>query len=323
MSEVTDLIGRYKAGELTLGELAERFRNRRWPQAAPPLRPSSYLEMAARTQEDPGPDVPDSFNDVEALSSGTNCRPRSTSCCGTPWPKRSEPMAAGRNAPVAAVSRCPAGKWRRALRAAGLDWNVFTGPCRPIAGSTELPAGFAHPHASEEARKIAEDGMILRVPVGSGVHGTSITGQDDRDEIGPCLEARSSSPAWPASRTASAAWRHRWSSSSTSGTRPGTGSAARRTGRVRGTWMLWSTPRASRRGWPRPGTRRCAGAGHARRGGRVPQRRRGRAGQQRPAFRLPAGGWPVPGLPERAEGRDDRAGRCAHQPPGTGGRTRL
>jgi uncharacterized protein len=65
---------------------------------------------------------------------------------------------------------------------------VFTGPCRPIAGSTELPAGFAHPHASEEARKIAEDGMILRVPVGSGVHGTSITGQHDRDETGLCLE---------------------------------------------------------------------------------------------------------------------------------------
>lgn len=30
--------------------------------------------------------------------------------------------------------------------------------------------------------------MILRVQVGSGVHGTSITGQDDRDEMGICLE---------------------------------------------------------------------------------------------------------------------------------------
>ena len=30
--------------------------------------------------------------------------------------------------------------------------------------------------------------MILRVQVGSGVHGTSITGQDDRDEMGLCLE---------------------------------------------------------------------------------------------------------------------------------------
>jgi uncharacterized protein len=32
--------------------------------------------------------------------------------------------------------------------------------------------------------------MILRVQVGSGVHGTSITGQDDRDEMGLCLEPR-------------------------------------------------------------------------------------------------------------------------------------
>jgi uncharacterized protein len=32
--------------------------------------------------------------------------------------------------------------------------------------------------------------MILRVQVGSGVHGTSIAGQDDRDEMGVCLEPR-------------------------------------------------------------------------------------------------------------------------------------
>jgi uncharacterized protein len=43
-------------------------------------------------------------------------------------------------------------------------------------------------HASEEARKIAEDGMILRVQVGSRVHGTAIAAQDDRDEMGLCLE---------------------------------------------------------------------------------------------------------------------------------------
>jgi hypothetical protein len=57
-----------------------------------------------------------------------------------------------------------------------------------VPGSTQLPAGYPHPHASEEARAIAERGMILRVQVGSGVHGTSITGQDDRDEMGLCLE---------------------------------------------------------------------------------------------------------------------------------------
>ena len=58
----------------------------------------------------------------------------------------------------------------------------------PVPGPAALPGGFSHPHASEEARAIAEQGMILRVQVGSGVHGTSITGQDDRDELGLCLE---------------------------------------------------------------------------------------------------------------------------------------
>ena len=57
-----------------------------------------------------------------------------------------------------------------------------------VRGDTSLPAGYPHPHASEEARQIAEQGTILRVQVGSGVHGTSVTGQDDRDEMGICLE---------------------------------------------------------------------------------------------------------------------------------------
>jgi hypothetical protein len=61
-------------------------------------------------------------------------------------------------------------------------------PAQVILGSTALPAGFDHPHASEEARRIAEQGLILRAQVGSGVHGTSIGGQDDRDEMGLCLE---------------------------------------------------------------------------------------------------------------------------------------
>jgi hypothetical protein len=59
---------------------------------------------------------------------------------------------------------------------------------RPVPGSTALPSGYAHPHASEEARAIAEAGLILRTQVGSGVHGTAITGTDDRDEMGICLE---------------------------------------------------------------------------------------------------------------------------------------
>lgn len=47
-----------------------------------------------------------------------------------------------------------------------------------------------HPHSSVVARDIAERGTVLRVQVGSGVHGTSISGQDDRDEMGLCLEPR-------------------------------------------------------------------------------------------------------------------------------------
>ncbi|MGY1619342.1 DNA polymerase beta superfamily protein [Geodermatophilus sp. SYSU D00691] len=57
-----------------------------------------------------------------------------------------------------------------------------------IRGDRSLPPGFAHPHASEEARRIAEAGTVLRAQVGSGVHGTSVHGQDDRDEMGLCLE---------------------------------------------------------------------------------------------------------------------------------------
>jgi hypothetical protein len=59
---------------------------------------------------------------------------------------------------------------------------------KTIDGDTALPHGFDHPHASEEARLIAERGTILRAQVGSGVHGTAISGQDDRDEMGICLE---------------------------------------------------------------------------------------------------------------------------------------
>jgi len=57
-----------------------------------------------------------------------------------------------------------------------------------IHGSRALPPGYDHPHASEQARRIAEQGLILRAQVGSGVHGTSISEQDDRDEMGICLE---------------------------------------------------------------------------------------------------------------------------------------
>ncbi len=53
----------------------------------------------------------------------------------------------------------------------------------------QLPSAYpAHAHASAEAREIAQQGLKLLVQVGSGVHGTSIAGQDDRDEMGFCIE---------------------------------------------------------------------------------------------------------------------------------------
>lgn len=64
----------------------------------------------------------------------------------------------------------------------------MTNSPRSIDGDATLPSGFTHPHASDEARVLAERGLILRAQVGSGVHGTAISGQDDRDEMGICLE---------------------------------------------------------------------------------------------------------------------------------------
>ncbi|WP_017589920.1 nucleotidyltransferase domain-containing protein [Nocardiopsis ganjiahuensis] len=43
-------------------------------------------------------------------------------------------------------------------------------------------------HSSEEFARIAEQGTVLRCQVGSGVHGLSLDGQNDRDEMGVCVE---------------------------------------------------------------------------------------------------------------------------------------
>jgi hypothetical protein len=64
-SEVSDLVRELRAGTLTLDEVAQRFRERKWPRRRRPA-PTSYLEMAARTMDDPEPYDPDSFDDVTA-----------------------------------------------------------------------------------------------------------------------------------------------------------------------------------------------------------------------------------------------------------------
>ncbi|GAB3749480.1 nucleotidyltransferase domain-containing protein [Nocardiopsis nanhaiensis] len=43
-------------------------------------------------------------------------------------------------------------------------------------------------HATEEFARIAAQGTVLRCQVGSGVHGLAIDGQNDRDEMGLCVE---------------------------------------------------------------------------------------------------------------------------------------
>lgn len=43
-------------------------------------------------------------------------------------------------------------------------------------------------HSSDRAREIAENNTILRTQVGSGLHGVTVSHQDDRDEMGICIE---------------------------------------------------------------------------------------------------------------------------------------
>ena len=62
-SEVSDLIKALRDGTMTLDEVAQRFRDRQWSRRRRPP-PATYLEMAARAQEDPEPYLPGSFDDV-------------------------------------------------------------------------------------------------------------------------------------------------------------------------------------------------------------------------------------------------------------------
>jgi hypothetical protein len=64
-SEVSDLIRSLRNGTMTLEQVAQCFREREWPRRKRPPA-ASYLEMAARAQEDPEPYVPGSFDDVAA-----------------------------------------------------------------------------------------------------------------------------------------------------------------------------------------------------------------------------------------------------------------
>jgi hypothetical protein len=64
-SELTGLIAALRSGDMSLEAVAERFRNRQWPDAAAP-EPSNFLELAANSMRDPDPDAPGSFDEVTA-----------------------------------------------------------------------------------------------------------------------------------------------------------------------------------------------------------------------------------------------------------------
>ncbi len=64
-SEVSDMIKALRDGAMSLEQVAQRFRERDWPRRRRPPA-ASYLEMAARAQEDPEPYIPGSFEDVSA-----------------------------------------------------------------------------------------------------------------------------------------------------------------------------------------------------------------------------------------------------------------
>lgn len=64
-SEVSEMIKALRDGTMTLDQVAQQFRERKWPRRRR-KPPASYLEMAARAQEDPEPYDPESFDDVTA-----------------------------------------------------------------------------------------------------------------------------------------------------------------------------------------------------------------------------------------------------------------
>jgi len=61
-NEVNDLLQALREGRMTLDEVADEFRQRKWPRREPP--PTTYDELAKAELEDPEPHLPGSFDDV-------------------------------------------------------------------------------------------------------------------------------------------------------------------------------------------------------------------------------------------------------------------
>ena len=64
-NEVRELLDALHEGTITLDDVAQRFRTRKWPRHQK-NDPTSYLDMAAAELQDPDPHIPGSFDDVAA-----------------------------------------------------------------------------------------------------------------------------------------------------------------------------------------------------------------------------------------------------------------
>ena len=64
MSEITELLAQLRAGSMSLEEVADRFRHRRWPER--PATPRTAYEALAAEERDPEPPAEGSFQEVHA-----------------------------------------------------------------------------------------------------------------------------------------------------------------------------------------------------------------------------------------------------------------
>lgn len=64
-NDVAELLDALRDGRVTVDEVAQQFRTRRWPRRRR-AEPTTFMELAARELEDPDPYIPGSFDDVAA-----------------------------------------------------------------------------------------------------------------------------------------------------------------------------------------------------------------------------------------------------------------
>ncbi|HUZ57115.1 MAG TPA: hypothetical protein VMU94_31935 [Streptosporangiaceae bacterium] len=64
-NDIVDLLNALREGTMTVDEVAQQFRTRKWPRRRR-TPPTTYAELAATELEDPDPYLPGSYDDVAA-----------------------------------------------------------------------------------------------------------------------------------------------------------------------------------------------------------------------------------------------------------------